>query len=330
MTKETKEEKMFLDLLDQGLVELASRPAKHLGDRSTYLGGSDQTCGFATAMSRISPKPFPPKTCLIFQRGHGAEDIVDEVLKVKGFTPEREVRVKHKTKNYFQANLDFLFSSETRKTKKYLELKTTSHIPDEPYSGHPEQLAWGIGLLAMNNPGWKIEGGILYLNMNTGEKRFFGGYTSDSVQGLFEVCMEKSQVVWDFLQGKGPQPPATTSIFKCDYCRYKPECPAQQLEKREIPPDVVNLAKEYLNLNEQIKASNKRKEEVKEMLKDYVGESFSGISAEGGFSLVTTTVAESLLVDGNKLKRLYPDVYKEVTKPKAGFTKLDVKPLVAE
>jgi hypothetical protein len=34
------------------------------------------------------------------------------------------------------------------------------------------------------------------------------------------------------------------------------------------------------------------------------------------------------MIDSSKLKRNYPDIYDQVTKPKAGFVKLEIKPFM--
>jgi len=50
--------------------------------------------------------------------------------------------------------------------------------------------------------------------------------------------------------------------------------------------------------------------------------------ASDGILINVTSVAESVMIDSSKLKRNYPNIYDQVTKPKAGFVKLEIKPFM--
>jgi len=65
---------------------------------------------------------------------------------------------------------------------------------------------------------------------------------------------------------------------------------------------------------------------MKNELITFFGGSFQGIT-EDGIAVATTTVSASETVDAKKLKKDHPDVFKACSKPKAGYTKLEIKKL---
>ena len=80
-------------------------------------------------------------------------------------------------------------------------------------------------------------------------------------------------------------------------------------------------------LNEQKKALESRLEILKNNILTFADGAFKG--ASDGILINVTSVAESVMIDSSKLKRNYPDIYDQVTKPKAGFVKLEIKPFTA-
>ena len=94
-----------------------------------------------------------------------------------------------------------------------------------------------------------------------------------------------------------------------------------------LPLEILQAGKAFLELNTQKKTIESQLNVLKDNLLSYTGGSFKSITDE--FSIVATTLGESVTVDSKKLKASFPDIYEHVTKPKAGFVKLEVK-LLAE
>ena len=92
-----------------------------------------------------------------------------------------------------------------------------------------------------------------------------------------------------------------------------------------LPLEIHQAGKAYLELNAQKKTIESQLNVLKDNLLSYTGGAFKSITDE--FSIVATTVSESVTVDSKKLKASFPDIYTQVTKPKAGFVKLEIKPL---
>ncbi len=65
---------------------------------------------------------------------------------------------------------------------------------------------------------------------------------------------------------------------------------------------------------------------MKNELVTFFGGSFQGVT-EDGIAVATTTIAASETVDAKKLKKDFPELFKACSKPKAGYTKLEIKKL---
>ena len=88
----------------------------------------------------------------------------------------------------------------------------------------------------------------------------------------------------------------------------------------------IKPAGAYLELNEQKKEIETRLEVLKNDILTFADGAFKG--ASDGILVNVTSVADSVIVDSKKLKSAYPDIYDQVTKPKSGFLKLEIKPFM--
>jgi len=92
----------------------------------------------------------------------------------------------------------------------------------------------------------------------------------------------------------------------------------------DLPQEILEAGMKYLQLNEQKKVIDARLEVLKNDILTFADGTFKG--ASNGILINVTSVADSITVDGTKLKRNYPDIYDQVTKPKSGYVKLEIKP----
>lgn len=150
--------------LQAALQQLAiQQTVETLGDRATYLGASDiAACPRKTILSKINPPEADLVTLLRFRRGHMAEDIVAAAFSAAGFTNfTRQVEVQYAGDVPVTAHIDFVFTSEVRKTMAVLEVKSPETMPTDPYGSWESQLYLQMGLLADSYPEYTVDKGAI-------------------------------------------------------------------------------------------------------------------------------------------------------------------------
>jgi hypothetical protein len=95
--------------------------------------------------------------------------------------------------------------------------------------------------------------------------------------------------------------------------------------KVELPPEIEALANKYAQLNGTKSRAEKEMKSIRQELVDFTGPVFKGRS--NTVDLLVSSVAPSMTIDGELLKSQYPDIYPEVLKERAGYTKLECKPV---
>lgn len=246
-------------LLD-GLAKLsAQHTAESLGDRSNYLGASEiGSCPRKTILSKIHPVDNDLLTLLRFQRGHMAEDIVANAFIAAGYSNfERQVEVKA---GNVVGHIDFVFTSESAKTKSILEVKSPEKTPETPYSSWETQLYVQMGLLAREFPGYAIKGAILSIPLGD-EVELFNGYTNDEV--VFGGLMERADGVWlDYRRMvDGEEVELATEVTPlCGYCPHFSDCP--RFDAEEVP-ELDGKAEELAVLQAQQKGLGKQIDSLK-------------------------------------------------------------------
>ena len=300
------------------------KQSSHLGDRTGYVGASDIAgCPRKAALGKQSPEGHDIKTLLRFSRGHAAQAMYAEFFKTGGALFEEEVEVRHPDLPEIRCHIDFLFYAN-RQTKRLhiVEMKSTDGIPDEPYASWVDQLHVQMGLLQLTlDPEVQIGGSILVVDLNAGTYREFNNYAPNKL--VFNQLMEKAQHILSATRGECA--PKTEPGILCGYCTFRQDCPSHVADM-ELPPEIHQASKAYLELNEQKKALDTRLEVLKNDILTFVNGAYKG--ASDGILVNVTSVSDSVIVDGKKLKNSYPDIYDQVTKPKSGFLKLEIKPFM--
>jgi CRISPR-associated exonuclease Cas4 len=301
--------------------------SSHLGDRSLYVGASDIAgCPRKAGLGKKQPPNHDIKTLLRFARGHVAQSMYGEFFRAGGANFEEEVEVRHPEFPEILCHIDFLFHTNNKKKRLHVvEMKSISGIPDEPHSSWIDQLHVQMGLLKLNHKDdVEIGGSILVVDLNAGEYREFNGYNPNEL--VFKHLIEKGAHIYSAM--KGECEPKTEPSFLCGYCSFRTDCPAHPVGSPvELPTDIHEAGKAYLELNEQKRTIESQLNALKDSILSYTGGSFKAITDD--FSMVAAKVSESVTVDSKKLKARYPDIYEQVTKPKNGFVKLEIKPLIA-
>ena len=83
------------------------------------------------------------------------------------------------------------------------------------------------------------------------------------------------------------------------------------------------MANKYVELGGIRNEADREMRSIREELLEFTGPAFKGRS--DAVDLVVSSVAPSQVVDSKLLKKQYPDIYPEVLKERAGYTKLECK-----
>jgi len=243
-----------------------------LGDRRDYLGASDVGyCPRKVILEKIQPGEHDLATLLRFQRGHMAEDIIAMAFTAAGYTNfERQVEVVMEGDVPLKAHIDFVFTSTIHKIKSILEIKSTSNIPEGPYSSWESQLYIQMGALANQYPDYTIRGAVLALDLADGEVGFFNGYIPQKT--IFHGLMERAGSIWSDYQAllQGEERNLSTEVSPlCGFCSHLTTCPKfaavevpqlagsvkslQEMQAREkgVQAEIKHLKKQLLAVVEQ-------------------------------------------------------------------------------
>lgn len=247
--------------LQAALQQLARKQTvETLGDRTTYLGASDiLACPRKTIMAKVQPPDADLVTLLRFRRGHMAEDIVAAAFTAAGFTNfKRQVEVRYQGDVPIMAHIDFVFTSEVRKTMAVLEVKSPESMPTDPYGSWESQLYLQMGLLADNYPEYRVEkGAILAVNFGEHGMQLFNGYTPQAT--IFEGLIKRATAIWnDYQKYKAGE--MTTPVMEtgplCGYCPFLADCPKFAAEEvQELAESVeilIELQQQQKNLEAEI------------------------------------------------------------------------------
>lgn len=307
--------------LENALKEKNRQSSQHLGDRRTYIGASDiGGCPRKAVMARIRPVEHDAGTLLKFARGHAAEDLVHGIFQAGGLTPERETEIRHPEFPDLLCHIDFLFKAKSGRLH-IVELKSTNGLPETPYGSWVDQLHFQMGLLALKYPGADIGGSILAIDLNAGTWHEFNSYKPDGL--TFDLLVDKGQRIKACLDS-GKAPDVEPGLL-CGYCPYRTDCPAFLEGAKEIPVEVQQLAKRHLETARLKKEVEKQVNQLKENILAFTGPCFKG-KADSMF-INASQVGPSETVDAHGLKSRFPEIYQQVKKERAGFVRLDIKPV---
>jgi len=310
---------------ESAVLEMNRRQSESLGDRTQYIGSSDVAgCARKVALQRKTPKTPSVPTLLKFARGHAAEWMLDGIFQSSStkLHYDRQVELKHPDMP-LRAHLDFLFYADFDGNPELhvIEVKSVSGIPDEPYPQWEDQLHYQLGMLRLLYPKGNIGGSVLAVDLNAGQIHQFNGYQYD--EAVFNYLYCRALHLLDVLNDIDT--PQASPSHLCSYCQYRQDCPAMSLPKVQLPLEIEALAGKYAELNSIKNSAEKELKAIRLELTDFTGPSFKGES--GRFSLQVTSVPPSLTVDAGLLRQQYPQIYPTVLKQRAGYSKLEVKPV---
>lgn len=304
---------------------LNNSKSAELGDRTTYIGSSDVgSCARKVYLQKKYPSSEPPdfSTMMKFSRGHVAENLIDNIFEAAGVKHLYDTQVEVRHPEYpLKAHIDFLFYSDFDGTPELhvIEVKSVNGIPDEPYPSWVDQLNFQLGLLRLKYPKKKLGGSILAVDLNAGQVHQFNGYEYNKT--LFNYLCNRALNMLDCLEGKEEAQPSVSQL--CAYCSYRSDCPAMALPEIDLPPEIEALATKYVELGSIRNDADHEMRCIREELLEFTGPVFRGRC--DGIDLVVTSVAPSKVVDSQRLKKQFPDIYPEVLKERSGYSKLECR-----
>jgi len=308
---------------ETAVAQLNRNKSAELGDRTRYIGSSDVGgCARMVYLQRKHPSEPDFTTMLKFSRGHVAETLIDDIFKAAGINHLYDTQVELRHPVYpLRAHVDFLFYADfdNKPVLHILELKSVNNIPDEPYPHWIDQITFQLGLLRIQYPKAKMGGSILAIDLNAGKLHQFNGFEHND--SLCNYLFTRGLHMIDCLDDK--EEPKASASHMCSFCSYRSDCPEMNLPKVELPPEIEALANKYVELNEIRHDTDKELQSIRNELLEFTGSSFKGRSDD--IELAVSTVAPSQVVDTKLLKNRYPDIYPEVLKERAGYTKLECR-----
>jgi len=304
-----------------------SRPRSEMATASEICG-----CHRRVALKMRCPAIATETELRQKRRGHIFEIDQAERFRVMGFrevTPSefptatgpcftRQLVIEH-PKHPVGSHLDFAIKHKDN-SLQIIECKTTDGIPVEPYGNWVDQLHIQLGLVAVNFREVEIRGSILASDLSAGEEEEFNSFSPDMT--LLDYYLKRGHELIAAKAGKAT--PNTMPGILCGFCPYRNGCPAHR--DQVIPGEITERVSEYEILAQRKKDLEKSLDPIKRELIIFFGKKFQGVT-EDGIAVSTTTIAPSEAVDAVLLKQDYPDVYTACSKPKAGYTRLEVRML---
>ncbi len=304
-----------------------SRPRSEMATASEICG-----CHRRVTLKMRFPAIATEKELRQKRRGHIFEIDQAERFRVMGFREvfpsefptatgpcfTRQLVIEH-PHHPIGSHLDFALKHKDGSIQ-IIECKTTDGIPVEPYGNWVDQLHIQLGLLAVNYRGIEIRGSILASDLSAGEEEEFNSFSPDLT--LLDYYLEKGHELIAAKAGKAT--PTTMPGILCGFCPYRGGCPAHR--DQVIPNEITERVAEYEILDHRKKDLEKSLDPIKKELIAFFGKRFQGVT-EDGIAVSTTTVAPGETLDSALVMKEYPDVFKSCSKPKAGYTRLEVRRL---
>ena len=208
-----------------------------------------------------------------------------------------------------------------------IEAKTTGSIPENAYPSWLDQHYVQLGLTALNFPGIAVRGSILAVDLNRGEEREFNGFIPNIE--LYEfLCQDVGGHI--IAAKKGKIEPNCNMALYCGQCDYRAGCPAFEMPEVELPVEVREAAEEHLQAQIDKKAADQRLKKASYKIEKFGFPFFKGRIDDLELSVIS--VADSKIIDTDKLKDEHPELFLDDTfkKAKDGYVKVEVKRVKAK
>ncbi|MEM3264933.1 MAG: hypothetical protein QXH07_03150 [Thermoplasmata archaeon] len=302
---------MIKEIIEKGLEVFSKQQTeKELGNRELYIGASDiASCPRKALLEKFTQPTHDTQTLIRFLRGHIAETIVSNALSLKDNWVS-QVEVVHPDLEFVKAHIDFVMHDKAFTKILIIEVKSTEILPDEPYGSWQNQVFFQIGLMKEKYPNADIRGTIFAVNVNSGEYKEYDSFTFNET--IYKINIEKAVSLWEKLQKikeNGEEEEIETEVGPlCNYCMFKPTC-RNFSSDIQLPDELKDMIIQYKELSQQEKEINRKKEEIKKFVIDYLAVDKYTAKFEGVRLDINKQLSKR--VDTAYLKENYNDIYNE-------------------
>lgn len=295
----------FSTFLESGIKAYSkANTAETLGDRSKYVGSSDiGQCPRKCYLGKTQPAEHTLEQELVFLRGHIAEGFVRAALEGNN-TPFQE-QVEVEGLGFIKTHIDFLMHGRDG-VDRIIECKSTSSIPDQPYSSWIYQVQLQMGLL--RDSGGLIDRAIIAVfNVNTGEHTSFDIAYSEE---LYKMAIAKAQNLWNSMLNS-TEPEGEVGNL-CSFCPYKGSCKALNKGADMLPLDLEQDALELFKAQATAKEAGKKEAALKAKLIDFMSATGTKKVQVEDKTISYSEMKGRVSVNAKALQETYPDIYEEV------------------
>lgn len=311
----------FLDYVEEGLRRYSQKQTQQtLGDRSTYIGGSDLfKCPRQIMLSKKHPVVPSLKDNIIFSRGHLAEGILANAFEGMEFNYEEQYEVIGTDElEGVRAHIDFLVNFG--KTSVLVEVKSVSSPLSTPREAWYYQVLLGIGLMKRAGKNISDRAHIFCVDVNTGWYDSFEViYTDESFQ---QVIQEAKKMV-AYL--KSPEIPTECKVTPlCAYCKYSVDCPVISKGGVEINGEMMEDLRLLCEFSDKEREAKNGKELVSRRIMKFMDATRIKNLKIGNQFVTLTTRNSGERVDTQFLKINFPEIYKRCLKESSTYTYLKI------
>jgi len=308
---------MDREFLQKAFTKLLEEKTKDQFGERNYVGASDVVkCERRFVLEKLQPVEPSFEHAITMLRGHKMEEIIRDSIRPFYNNKQllEQLQVIDKDKNYIRATLDMVFVLKNKVV--ITEIKSTAKPVVSPFDSWVQQVIFQIGMLKKVSQfeNKKVEGKIVTVDLNGDLKSFEVLFE----QNIFEKLYNKASRIWDLWQKKDIASAISEPSLLCSVCPYKSLCKTET--QNEIPVDLILKVQEYKILQQQIKELEVAVDSIKTEIIAYCGDDFSYKGQD--ISISITKVADSVVLDGQALKKQLPEIYNQFLKPKKGYIKL--------
>lgn len=281
----------------------AKKTADQLGDRSDYIGASDdpaKACIRKLIASKKLNANHGVRQLGVFGRGHAIEEgLVLPVLQAWETFAEKKKGLRRLATQFevtaldggLKGHIDFLLADETGSIT-VVECKTSSGV-SSPYDSWNRQVNLQLGML-LDIPKFaskNVSGEIFVFDVKTGE---YNEFPVKFNKNLYNFQVARAREILDILKTDvDPLTLPTTRSSLCGDCSFNCDCPAYAVCEYSLPP-------EYKEAIEYITHSQKLVDEIQKQ----IDEKTALLKGYGPFKTVFNGIKASVVIQ----KRTSPDM----------------------
>lgn len=275
-----------------------------LGDRKQYVGSSDVGgCLRKAYLDKVRETEYDMATLIRFERGHISEGIVRKMLT--GLEVKEQVEVKGMVNGFgLKSHIDFMV--ENKEECVVVEAKSVGSAITEPYNSWVLQVQYQLHLLKVNRKK-PVRAYIVAIDLNSG---WFKTFVVDYNETLAQMALKRAAMLIDGLK-ENKAPDAEEQLY-CSMCPHKEDCPLMNANVTEVQGDMLQLAKELVEFNNQKKALEKKLNAKKAEMEEFMRTAnIQKVKADSNFISLTKDTSYTS-IDTKVFKQEEPELYEQL------------------